>query len=249
MSRVHSFRPIDTLTAEARYTTVATVKSRLRIPTANTDFDARILSAIITAEVGIDQELGHAFPQLGIQQGRGKWRSDAHTTPPPSSEGEFHKNAGSTEVYLSKVDAAGNDLADQIEASEPFDEIDDVLYLYFTQPGDRWVRSLVSAVVDNGWYWTFTVSTDSGSWVSPAFLDDTLTDIVLLNSVWPAEIPAGITAAATSIAHAIYKAGDAPTGSAGSDDFIGSLDVAELVRREFQRNPGLVGFRTGFGVA
>ena len=64
-------------------------------------------------------------------------------------------------------------------------------------------------------------------------------------------IPIAVIEAATSIATSIYKMGDAPTGVAGSDSFIGAFDVAEVVRNEINRNPVLIGFKVaeGFGIA
>ena len=64
-------------------------------------------------------------------------------------------------------------------------------------------------------------------------------------------IPVAVIEAATSIATSIYKQGDAPTGVAGSDSFIGAFDVAEVVRAEIHRNPVLIGFKVaeGFGIA
>lgn len=64
-------------------------------------------------------------------------------------------------------------------------------------------------------------------------------------------IPIAVREAATSIATSVYKMGDAPTGVAGSDSFIGAFDVAEAVRSEINRNPVLMGFKVGegFGIA
>ncbi|RPI25080.1 MAG: hypothetical protein EHM57_01955, partial [Actinobacteria bacterium] len=53
---------LDPLETAARYTTVATVKDRLRIPLANSTFDARVLEAIVAAEYALDVELGRSFP-------------------------------------------------------------------------------------------------------------------------------------------------------------------------------------------
>lgn len=127
------YGPVDPLAAAPRYTTVLTVKERLRIPAATATYDDRIERAIVAAEVGIDIELGRSFP-----------------------------------------DQTGG----PIEG-----------------------------------------------------------------------IPEAIKEAATAIAVAIYKGGDAPTGSAGADDWIGTLDVSELVRAEFRGNPLLKGFKVSWGIA
>lgn len=113
-----------------RYTTVAEVKERLRIPAANVELDDRVEQAVIAAEYGIDAELGQSFPNSTI-----------------------------------------------------------------------------------------------------------------------AGVPVTIVKAATSIAMQIYKADDAPTGTAGGDSFYGELDISDLVRRELQSNPLLKGLRVSWGAA
>jgi len=64
-------------------------------------------------------------------------------------------------------------------------------------------------------------------------------------------VPKSVEVAALSLSIAFWKEADAPTGSAGSDAFFGSVSTAETTRLMLQRTPGLVGFRVGagFGVA
>lgn len=133
---------VNPLADAARYTTVDTIKARLRIPLAQTAFDARILEAVIAAEYALDVELGRSFPD--------------EATPP-----------------------------DEDPPTGP---------------------PIVEAV------------------------------------------PAVIVNVATDIAVAVYKAGDAP-GIAGADDFVGTLDVTEIVRGEINRNPLLRSFRVSWGIA
>ena len=64
-----------------------------------------------------------------------------------------------------------------------------------------------------------------------------------------AGVPLPIVQAATNIAVAVFKAGDSPFGVAGSDEFIGTISVADETRREFAGNPMLYGYRVGFGIA
>ena len=61
-------------------------------------------------------------------------------------------------------------------------------------------------------------------------------------------IPDGITQAALQTAIATWKEADAPTGSSGSDSFMGALSVSETTRTMIQQSAILIGFRTGFGV-
>jgi hypothetical protein len=64
-------------------------------------------------------------------------------------------------------------------------------------------------------------------------------------------IPEAVKSAATSTAIAVYKEADAPIGTAGSEAFFGSMDVADIARRIVTRSIVLRGFRvgSGFGVA
>ena len=50
---------------------------------------------------------------------------------------------------------------------------------------------------------------------------------------------------------AVYKEADRPTGTAGSDDFMGAIDVTDIARRIIDRSVTLKAFRVNesFGVA
>lgn len=60
-------------------------------------------------------------------------------------------------------------------------------------------------------------------------------------------VPANMAEATTDLSVAFYKAGDSPAGQLGSDDFLGSLDFAELVTTTMRRNPMLSSFKIQFG--
>jgi hypothetical protein len=64
-------------------------------------------------------------------------------------------------------------------------------------------------------------------------------------------IPEAVKQAALSVSIAVYKSPDAPVGAAGSEEFFGVIDVADIARRVITRDPTLIGFRisSGFGVA
>lgn len=64
-------------------------------------------------------------------------------------------------------------------------------------------------------------------------------------------IPLAVITAATQTAIAVWKEADAPVGSAGSDDFFGAIDVADIARRIVTRSVVLRGFKVGqaYGVA
>lgn len=54
------------------------------------------------------------------------------------------------------------------------------------------------------------------------------------------------TAKATSVG--IYKSSEAPFGSAGSDDWLGTISVPQIVAETVRRNPLMLGWQVGFGV-
>ena len=62
-------------------------------------------------------------------------------------------------------------------------------------------------------------------------------------------VPDGISQAALQTAIAIWKEADAPTGSTGSDAFMGALAVSETTRTMIQQSAVLIGFRVAFGIA
>ena len=62
-------------------------------------------------------------------------------------------------------------------------------------------------------------------------------------------IPSQVTQAAENIAVAVLKQTDAPFGVAGSDEYLGELDIDDAVRRELNRSPLLRGMRRGWGLS
>lgn len=67
------------------------------------------------------------------------------------------------------------------------------------------------------------------------------------NPEWPG-VPETIRSWATDAAVSVYKRADAPFGVGGSDNWIGTLDVADEVERALRRNPLAVGYKVSFGV-
>ena len=62
-------------------------------------------------------------------------------------------------------------------------------------------------------------------------------------------VPEQIKQASENIAVKIFKMLDAPFGTAGSEGFLGELDLTEIVRREIMFNPLLGGYQVAWGVA
>lgn len=61
-------------------------------------------------------------------------------------------------------------------------------------------------------------------------------------------VPAAVAEAALQTSIAMWKEADSPTGTMGSDVFMGSVS-SEPIRMMIQRNAALIGFRVSFGVA
>ena len=59
-------------------------------------------------------------------------------------------------------------------------------------------------------------------------------------------VPSAWKQVALEVAVGVYKAAEAPFGSAGSDDWLGVISVPEIVRSAVDRSPLLVGYQTGF---
>ena len=62
-------------------------------------------------------------------------------------------------------------------------------------------------------------------------------------------VPAPISSLAKQTAVAIYTSDRSPAGHAGSDDWLGSMSVADVVSRSVRRSPLLRGFQVSFGMA
>lgn len=62
-------------------------------------------------------------------------------------------------------------------------------------------------------------------------------------------VPRGVVNVALSMAIAIWKQADAPTGTAGSDAFFGTIAPGEDARALLGMSPELISFRVSWGVA
>ena len=60
-----TWSPPDPAASAPRYTSLETVKRRLRIDAANTQFDDDLTEAIVACEIALDYELGQSFPSTG----------------------------------------------------------------------------------------------------------------------------------------------------------------------------------------
>jgi hypothetical protein len=63
------------------------------------------------------------------------------------------------------------------------------------------------------------------------------------------EVPVSIRELALSASISVYKASDAPFGTAGSDDYFGALSVADVASQTIRRSPLLRGYQLEFGIS
>jgi hypothetical protein len=237
-----TYGPVDPLVDAARYTDLATVRERLRIPSGNTTYDDRITTAIVSAEHAIDVELGRSFPDIGAVPGvAGNFLLAAH---PLSGliDGQLAHD-GDTELQLSDGPLDGTAWGD------PDGQSINLNYAYISQLGGSRVHLALTNPTTADDVWSFDTTVVSGAWAG--FFDGTPVKASFFEGLAVPGVPVSVIEAATSVAMALYKNQDAPTGMAGSDAALGEIDVAELVRSAIARSPELRGFRTGagFGVA
>ena len=60
-------------------------------------------------------------------------------------------------------------------------------------------------------------------------------------------IPVAVASVARAAAVGIFQSATAPFGSAGSDDWLGTISVPQIVAEQVRRNPQLMGFKVSFG--
>ena len=60
-------------------------------------------------------------------------------------------------------------------------------------------------------------------------------------------VPRNISMLCTSAAIAVYKAADAPFGTAGSEDWFGAQSIADVASQTIRRSPLIRGFQVSFG--
>lgn len=243
---MRTFRPVDPLAAAPRYTALATVKARLGIPAANTTFDARVTASIVAAEVAVDTALGRRFPDLGVHTPLdGWWRYQGTSGAPAYRE---VKHTGTTELRASIYDIDGVDRTGDLDL-DPELSYPPYLAVFAHGLADTVLAVTAQSLHADG-YWTWTTTAVTGDFSgltagAPVHL------VGLLTLASSADLPAGLIEAATDAAVAVYKLGDSPTGTLGADEFIGSVEVSQVVRQVIRANPLLAGLMTrdGFGVA
>jgi hypothetical protein len=246
MSWPWSYGVVDPLVTAARYTDVATVKSRIGIPAADTTKDAAITAAIVAAEYALDAHLGRSFPDPGSQSFEGPYLFTTTEAVPASGEITFAPGKAKTSIEVHKTDAGGTDHSG---ATLPTGEA----VAIFERNGQPIAWLDIASIDDQASSWIMPFTLEAGELPAAAL---TIRFELLSNDgalgIGPVlGIPGAVTQAALSIAIAVYKSPDAPVGAAGSEDFFGVIDVADIARRVIQRDPTLQGFKvsSGFGVA
>lgn len=61
-------------------------------------------------------------------------------------------------------------------------------------------------------------------------------------------VPSGWSATAKAGAVGVYKASEAPFGTAGADDWLGTISVPTIVSEAIRRNPLMMGWQVSFGM-
>jgi hypothetical protein len=60
-------------------------------------------------------------------------------------------------------------------------------------------------------------------------------------------VPVAVSSVARAAAVGVYQSATAPFGSAGSDDWLGTVSVPQIVSEQVRRNPQLMGLKVSFG--
>ncbi len=104
-----TFGPVDPLVSVTRYTSLDEVKARLGI--THTDFDAAMTTAIIAAEIAIDQWNDRSFPDTGINPevpgvplAITEWALDAAIAIWKAADAPFGQ--GGSEAWLGAIDVS-----------------------------------------------------------------------------------------------------------------------------------------------
>lgn len=104
-----TFGPVDPLASTPRYTTVEAVKARMGITHAEADL--QLLSAVVAAEVAIDQWNGRAFPDTGdnpeipgVPEAIRTWALDASIAVWKAADAPFGQGGG--DAWLGSLDIA-----------------------------------------------------------------------------------------------------------------------------------------------
>ena len=102
-----TFGPVNPLVETIRYTTLVAVKARLGI--THTEADTELTSAIIAAEVAIDQVNGRSFPDTGLNpeipgvpQAIANWATDAAIAIWKAADAPFGQGGG--DAWLGALD-------------------------------------------------------------------------------------------------------------------------------------------------
>lgn len=245
-----SIAPPDYDATEPRYTTVDDVKEVLGIDPGNADKDDRITEAIVAVEVAMDIAMGRSMPDNpdGAVTTSGVWsvtRPSAFVLPPTAGELNIDDTGFLWEMSKTDddgVDKSGNPpvVGELIRADWPIV----VGNTYFT----------IEAVVEQTTYWEMTVSILGGVIIPPTMTGLRVTFSQMVPDELPGPkppvliVPSGWSATAKAGAVGVYKASEAPFGTAGQDDWLGAISVPTIVSEAIRRNPLMMGWQVSFGV-
>ena len=232
MSTIVYARPNDEKTVPD-YATIEDLKERLGIELAVTDYDDRLTLALIAAEIKIEHHLGRAFPDLGVAILFDVWKS----VPLATEDGEASTSIA-TQVELSLTSY------NEISYAAISDALEDALQIV-DQSGD-FIFNVDSALVADGII-TFTGNVDTGTFPVDGTLARFMVTPLTVGDEWIDVVPETVKKKTINLAMLEFKKDDSPLGVAGSDAFLGELDMSAMIRAELNDRT-LLGLRVTWGV-
>lgn len=216
------------------YASIEDLKERLGIETAETQYDDRLTLALVTAEIKLENHLGRAFPDIGVGILQDEWKIVVTAT----EDGEASTFAAtSVEMSLTSFN--------EISYAAISDAIEDAEQILVTS-GD-FIFDIDSVVITDGIV-TFTGTVDSGTFPDVGTLQRFVLTPLTVGDEWIDTIPETISKKSINLAMLEFKKDDSPLGVAGSDAFIGELDMSAMIRAELNDRT-LLGLRVTWGVS
>lgn len=219
---------------EPDYATIEDLKERLGIDDAETQYDDRLTLSLVAAEIKIEHHLGRAFPDFGIAIVFDEWKAVALA----ADDGEASASIA-TQVEMSLTSF------NEIDYSLITDALVDAQQIIVTS-GDFIFD--IDSVVEVDDILTFTGTVASGTFPLDGELDRYMITTLTVGDEWIDIVPETVKKKTINLAMLEFKKDDSPLGVAGSDAFIGELDMSAMIRAELNDRT-LLGLRVSWGTA
>lgn len=227
------------------YATIEQLKERLGIELAVTDYDDRLTLALITAEIKIEEHLGRSFPDRGVAIQFDEWKSTDTTL--AAADGEASASiATQVEMSLTSYNEINYaSIADALEAGTQIivtsgDFIFDVTSAAVENP-------IESPAVANGII-VYTGTVSAGTFPTAGELHRFMVSPLTVGDEWLSTVPDTVEKKSINLAMLEFKKDDSPLGVAGSDAFMGELDMSAMIKAELNDRT-LLGLKVSWGVA